>query len=70
MKIAILSHGYSGATLPLARHLAEQGHNVDCYYLCWHGATQMESMDYGRKMSARDNLIVLINKIGNRGEFN
>lgn len=24
----------------------------------------------GRKMSARDNLIVLINKIGNRGEFN
>ena len=52
MKIAILAHGYSGATLPLAKHLADKGHEVDCYYLCWHGATQMESMEYGRKMSA------------------
>ena len=62
MKIAIISHGYSGATLPLARHLAEQGHNVDCYYLCWHGATQMESMDYGRKMSALTMEYVIPNK--------
>ncbi len=52
MKIAILAHGYSGATLPLAKHLADKGHQVDCYYLCWHGASQMESMEYGRKMSA------------------
>lgn len=52
MKIAIIAHGYSGATLPLAKHLADKGHKVDCYYLCWHGATQMESMEYGRKMSA------------------
>lgn len=52
MKIAILAHGYSGATLPLAKHLADKGHDVDLYYLCWHGATQMESIDYGKKMSA------------------
>ena len=52
MKIAIIAHGYSGATLPLAKHLADKGHEVDCYYLCWHGATQMESMEYGGKMSA------------------
>ena len=52
MKIAILAHGYSGATLPLAKHLADKGHEVDCYYLCWHGASQMESMEYGTRMSA------------------
>lgn len=51
MKIAILAHGYSGATLPLAKHFADKRNDVDCYYLCWHGATQMESMEYGKKLS-------------------
>ena len=51
MKFAIVAHGYSGATLPLANHLAKAGHQVTCYYFCWYGATSTESLDYGVKIT-------------------
>lgn len=52
MRIATVSHGYSGTLLPLAHHLALKGHHVDCYFFCWHGATGMESLEYNRRVSA------------------
>lgn len=51
MKFAIVAHGYSGATLPLANHLAKAGHTVVCYYFCWNGSHTMESLDYGKKIT-------------------
>jgi glycosyltransferase involved in cell wall biosynthesis len=48
MKIAIIGFGFMGATLPLAKELAKNGHNVDCYYfVCYSRKIKFnESLDY------------------------
>lgn len=46
MKIAIISCGFTGATLPLANHLHKQGVKVDCYYFVRNGSRSIESMDF------------------------
>lgn len=33
MKIAIISYGFTGSTLPLAKYLSEKGFHVECFYL-------------------------------------
>lgn len=33
MKIAIISYGFTGSTLPLAKHLSDKGHHIECFYL-------------------------------------
>lgn len=52
MRICIVAHGYTGATLPLAHHLAKAGHEVTCYYLFWAGTESVESLDFGMKLKA------------------
>ena len=44
MKIAIISNGFSGATLPLAQHLYDEGNIVDNYYIVTMGARCIESI--------------------------
>ena len=46
MKIAIIANGFSGATLPLAKHLYEKKHHIDCFYIVSMGATCIESIDF------------------------
>lgn len=46
MKIAIIANGFTGSTLPLAKHLCSIGHTVDCFYLVKIGTTSIESLDF------------------------
>ena len=46
MKIAIVGPGFTGATFPLAQHLNQMGHKIDCYYLTHIGLSSVESLDF------------------------
>ena len=46
MKIAIIAYGFSGSTLPLAKHLRKRGHIVTCFYLVDPGTSSLEGIDF------------------------
>lgn len=60
MKIGIIANGFTGATLPLAQHLVENGHHVDCYYLVFKGTKMIESLDFEKSVDGSK--IITINK--------
>ena len=48
MKLAIIAYGFSGSTLPLAKHLRERGHSVTCFYLVDPATSSLEGIDFER----------------------
>lgn len=48
MKLAIIAYGFSGSTLPLAKHLREHGHIVTCFYLVDPFTSSLEGIDFDR----------------------
>ena len=60
MNIGIIANGFTGATLPLANHLVDNGHHVDCYYLVFKGTTMIESLDFDHSINGSK--IITINK--------
>ena len=59
MKIAIISNGFSGATLPLAQHLYDESNNVDNYYIVTMGASCIESIDFSHSIPYKSDPIIL-----------
>ena len=57
MKCAIIAPGFTGATLPLAQHLSEMGHEVVCYYLSETGGKMIESLDFDSPLTIRKLII-------------
>lgn len=51
MRIAIVGPGFTGTTFPLAQHLVEAGHHVDCYYFTVSGKVSIESLDFKSPIS-------------------
>ncbi len=48
MKIAFISTFFTGATLPLMKHLSDRGHQTDLYLICKQGQKGMETMPYDK----------------------
>lgn len=48
MKIAFISTFFTGATIPLMKHLSERGHKTDFYLICSQGQGGMETLRYDR----------------------
>lgn len=46
MKIAFISTFFTGATLPLMKHLADKGHITDLYLLCKQGQKGLETLPF------------------------
>lgn len=46
MKIAFISTFFTGATLPLMKHLADKGHTTDLYLLCKQGQKGLETLPF------------------------
>ena len=46
MKIAFISTFFTGATLPLMKHLADKGHTTDLYLLCKQGQNGLETFPF------------------------
>lgn len=46
MKIAFISTFFTGATLPLMKHLADQGHTTDLFLLCKQGLKGLETLPF------------------------
>ena len=67
MKIAIIGNGFTGATLPLAKHLHENGHEVRCFYIVKVGSSCIESLDFEKKigLSFKPQLLNKTNRIYN-----
>lgn len=63
MRIAIIGNGFTGATLPLAKHLRKAGVEVDCYYLVKIGCKEIESLDFDRKASLQTRILSKDNTI-------
>lgn len=59
MKIAIISNGFSGATLPLAQHLYDEGNIVDNYYIVTMGARCLESIDFSTSIPYKTTPVIL-----------
>ena len=59
MKIAIISNGFSGATLPLAQHLYDEGNIVDNYYIVTMGARCIESIDFSTSIPYKTTPVIL-----------
>lgn len=64
MRIAFITTFFTGATLPLMKHLSEQGHQADLYLLSRQGLTNIETLDldfsvHGNKIEelSKDNAI-------------
>ncbi len=58
MRIAFISTFFTGATLPLMKHLAERGHKTDLYLICKQGQKGMETMPYDTPING-DNIVML-----------
>ena len=46
MKIAFISTFFTGATLPLMKHLADKGHTTDLFLLCKQGLKGLETLPF------------------------
>jgi len=60
MKIAFISTFFTGATLPLMKHLSERGHKTDLYLICKQGQKGVETMPYDHPI--KGDKIVQLNK--------
>lgn len=58
MKIAFISTFFTGATLPLMKHLSDRGHQTDLFLFSRQGQTDMETLKFDRP-TVGDNLIAL-----------
>lgn len=48
MRIAFVSTFFTGATLPLMKHLSDRGHKTDLYLMCKQGQTEIETLSFGK----------------------
>lgn len=60
MKICFITTFFTGATLPLLKHLTEQGHQTDLYLLSRQGQTEIETITYDHPV--RGNTIMPLSK--------
>ena len=51
MKICFVSTFFTGATLPLIKHLGSKGHMVDAVFLSKEGSTGMETLNFATPLS-------------------
>ena len=63
MKICFVSTFFTGATLPFAHHLCEQGDSVDYYLFSQQGQKGMETLQFDRSVSGSS--ITLLSKTNN-----
>lgn len=62
MKILIVANGFTGATLPLANKLSQEGNKVKCFYFVRRGSTCMESLDFDNDKQTSSCSVVTISK--------